>query len=335
MPDRIESAGSLCLPVELHLHLEGTLEPEFVHSLSAGRPAAAGVDFAALYAFSDFLGFLEAYRRVVTLLTRPADFGAMTRAACARLAGIGVRYAELIYTPLIHTRRGLEHVEVSRAIVAALDEAREESGLECNLIYDTVRQWGAEAALETAALAVADRSAGLPVVGFGVGGDELSVPANELVEAFSLAKQAGLYSYVHAGEVGPPESVWEALEVLGADRIGHGVSAARDPLLMDELARRGTALDLCPTSNLLTRAVPRLEEHPLPLFLEHGLTVTLGSDDPGFFGSWLDNELALCRQLWGWDSAVVSTLARNASRSAFLPLDVREALAARLGLEQG
>jgi len=321
-----------CLPIELHLHLEGSLEPGFVRHLVTGRPAAAGVDFAALYAFSDFKGFLEAYRRVVTLLTRPEDFSEMTLAACVRLAGIGVRYAELIFTPLIHTRRGLDHGAVSRAIVSALDKARTSLGLECNLIYDTVRQWGAEAALETATLAVADSRAGLPVVGFGVGGDELSVPAAELAGAFRLAKEAGLFSYVHAGEVGPPESVWEALEVLGADRIGHGVSAARDPLLMDELARRGTALDLCPTSNLLTRAVPRLEEHPLPLFIERGLTVTLGSDDPGFFGSWLDNELALCRELWGWDSAAVATLTRNAARSAFLPQAGCEALAARLGL---
>jgi aminodeoxyfutalosine deaminase len=321
------------LPVELHIHLEGSLEPRLAAALTAGRPAAAGVDFKSLYAFSDFRGFLDAYRRVVTLLTEPGDFGALTRATCARLASIGVRYAELTFTPLIHTRRGLEHCPVRDAIAGALHEARETLGLECRLIYDTVRQWGPEAALESARIAAEDSHAGFPVAGFGVGGDELSVPAGELKEAFGLARQAGLKSYVHAGEAGGPDSVWEALEVLQADRIGHGVAASRDPLLMDELVRRQVALDCCPTSNVLTRSVARLEEHPLPLFLARGMAVTLGSDDPGFFGSWLDRELEICAALWNWDERAVLTLTRNAVQACFMTQPERDALAKRLGLD--
>lgn len=319
------------LPVELHIHLEGCLEPRLAATLAQGRPAAANVDFQALYAFSDFRGFLDAYRRVVTLLTEPGDFGVLTRSACARLASIGVRYAEFTFTPLIHVRRGLEHEAIRDAIVEGFREARETLGLECRLIYDTVRQWGPAAALESAEIAANDCRAGFPVAGFGVGGDELSVPAGELKEAFDLARRAGLKSYVHAGEAGGPDSVWEALEVLRADRIGHGVAAARDPLLMEELARRQVALDCCPTSNVLTRAVARIEEHPLPLFMARGMAVTLGSDDPGFFGAWLDRELEICAALWNWDESSVRALTWNAVRSCFLTTPERDALAERVG----
>ena len=200
----------------------------------------------------------------------------------------------------------------------ALLESQAAGGPRVNLIYDTVRQWGGQAAMESARVAIRDREAGLPVVGFGVGGDELSTPAVELREAFKLAKAAGLKSYVHAGEVGGPDSIWEALDILGADRIGHGIAAVRDPLLMRTLAERGVTLDCCPTSNLRTGAVKSLEEHPLPVFLEQGVPVTLGSDGPGFFGAWLDHELADCIERWGWGDPEEPRLTENAVKAAFL-----------------
>lgn len=308
------------LPLELHLHLEGTIGPDLLSKLTASRDSGMRrEDLADCYEFGDFKGFLDSFRRVVGFLSRPEDFSLVAAAACRKLEKIGVRYAEIIYTPLIHVRRGLEHDAVSGAVFEALRSCRAAGGPRVNLIYDTVRQWGSEAAIESARIAIRDRKAGLPVVGFGVGGDELSVPARELRKAFRLAKEAGLKSYVHAGEVGGPDSVREALEVLDADRIGHGLAAVRDPLLMQELVERGVALDCCPTSNLLTGAVKSMKEHPLPVFLERGVPVTLGSDDPGFFGVWLDRELEGCIARWGWGAEQVKRLTRNAVDAAFLP----------------
>lgn len=308
--------------VELHLHLEGTVGPGLLARICSER----GLPPGDIYGFADFGEFLDAYRRVVELLTDPWDFYHVAETLCSRLAEQGVVYAECIFTPQIHMRRGLEHEEVVRAILRALDEAAARGGPRVSLIYDTVRQWGAEAAVECARLAASDRQAGVPVVAFGVGGDELSLPADELKEAFELAGRAGLKRYVHAGEVGGPDSVWEALEVLGADRIGHGIAAARDAALMRELAQRQVALDCCPTSNLRTRAVGRIEEHPLPVLLKNHVPVTLGSDDPGFFGSWLEDEIALCVRTWHWSPEAVSLLMKAGARHSFLEASAKEKL---------
>jgi adenosine deaminase len=316
--------------VELHLHLEGCLEPELLERICAGHRGSSLAGVAELYRFHDFLGFLDAYKRVTGFLTEPRDFYLLARSTARSLAAQGVVYAEIIFTPLIHIRRGLDHAETVDSIFRGLREVEAGGGPRVNLIYDTVRQWGAEAACRSAGLALADRAAGLPVVGFGVGGDELSLPAAELAEAFRMATAGGLMSYVHAGEVGGPESVWEALEVLGARRIGHGIAALRDPLLLDTLAARGVALDCCPTSNVRTGVVRTFAGHPLPLLLERGVAVTLGSDDPGFFGAWLVDEIAHCRACWGWDDKTIGTLMRTAARHSFLPQAERESLLARL-----
>ena len=316
--------------VELHLHLEGTVEPELLVRLCAGREGLSRRELNDLYQFSDFEGFLEAYRRVTGMLTEPADFYHITANLCRRLAVQGIIYAETIFTPQIHTRHGLEHEKVIGFILQAIEEARIRGGPRVNLIYDTARQWGAQAAAECARLAASDRAVGRPVVGFGVGGDELSLPADELKEAFELAGGAGLKRYIHAGEVGGPESIWEALEVLGADRIGHGIAAAQDPVLLRKLAAGQVALDCCPTSNLMTRAVGSIEEHPLPVLMESGVPVTLGSDDPGFFGAWLQDEIALCARTWRWTEETVLGIMRSGLRYSFLEPADKQRLTQRL-----
>ena len=316
--------------VELHIHLEGSVGPDLLFRLCNGRESLSRRELNDLYSFRDFGGFLKAYSRVVGLLSEPSDFYHITENLCRNLAAQGIIYAESIFTPIIHTRRGLEHEEVVGFILQAVGEAASSGGPRLSLIYDTVRQWGAEAAVECARLAASDRQAGLPVVGFGVGGDELSVPADELKEAFELAGRAGLKRYIHAGEVGGPESIWEALEVLGADRIGHGITAAKDPVLMQELAEKKIALDCCPTSNLMTKAVGSLEEHPLPLLLENNVPVTLGSDDPGFFGAWLRDEITLCASTWNWDEETILRLMHTGAGHSFLEPDERQRLMQRI-----
>jgi aminodeoxyfutalosine deaminase len=332
---RIAPAGFIAdtPKVELHLHLEGTVGPDLLERLQSGRERLNREELHGLYNFGNFEGFLAAFRRVIGLLSEPQDFFLVTESLCRKLAAQRVVYAECIFTPMIHTARGLDHKEVIGAVLRAVRESGERGGPRLKLIYDTVRQWGADAALECAKIAAEDRSAGLPVVAFGVGGDELSLPADELKEAFDLAGRAGLKRYVHAGEVGGADSVWEALEILGADRIGHGIAAVQDPSLLKTLAAGQVALDCCPTSNLMTRAVDKIEKHPLPLLLESGVPVTLGSDDPGFFGSWLQDEIMLCTRTWNWSKETVSNLILAGARHCFLEPEEKERLVRQLETE--
>ena len=322
--------------LELHLHFEGTAEPELIGQILSRREGAAAEDIGRLYEFSDFSGFLQAYRRVNEALREPGDFYRLAQSLARRLESQKIIYAELTFTPLLHTRLGLDHDEVIRSILEGLGyPGKREGGAEVAFIYDTVRQWGAEAARDTLALALADRAAGLPVVGFGVGGDELSLPARELEEAFSLAASRGLKNFVHAGEVGGPESVWEAIDILRADRIGHGIAAARDPLLMKELARRGIALDICLTSNVMTGAVKSLAAHPWRKLAAEGVPITLGSDDPGFFGAWLEDELELAARTWGLGPEEIGALMSAAPQYCFLEAEGKKRLTRRLAGETG
>jgi len=312
--------------IELHLHLEGSVPPGLLARIAEKRCSASPQQIKALYEFDDFRGFLQSYRRVVELLTRPEDFYQVAGFLFRKLEAQGILYAEITFTPLIHLRRGLKHAEVMGCILRAVEQARRRSGLRIGFIYDTVRQWGKEAALETAELAAADRRAGLPVVGFGVGGDELGAPVDQLVDAFELAGSAGLRKHVHAGEVGGAESVWEALEVLGAERIGHGISALSKPKLLETLAERGIALDICPTSNVMTGAVASFEEHPLPRLIAAGVPVTLGSDDPGFFGVWLEDEIERSMRKLALSPETVEQLMQQAVRHSFLDPEEKKSL---------
>lgn len=326
MSDRSERTKIAIPKIELHVHFEGCIGPELMARLRAGK-LMGREELDALYSFDDFAGFLKAYSRVMGALEEPADFREAAKFIAGKLAAGGVIYVEFTFTPLPHVRRGLEHGRVIEAVLLGLEDARSAGAkLEAAFIYDTVRQWGAEAADQSARIAVADMKAGLPVVGFGVGGDELGCPASELRPAFETAAAAGLKRYVHAGEVGGPQSVREAVEILGADRIGHGISAAGDTELLAELSGRGVCLDVCPTSNLFTRAVARYQDNPWPVIAAAGVPVTIGSDDPGFFGAWLEDELERCAATWQLDQAAIRGLMATAARHSFQPSEKREQL---------
>ena len=317
--------------VELHIHLEGSVWPDLLAGIVEDRGISSGEQIRELYRFGDFPGFLQAYRRVNELLSRPEDFYNIALAIARRLAGQRIFYAELTYNPLLHTRQGLDHDETMGCILEGFKAARCEGKCpRINFIYDTARQWGSEAALETVELAAGDLAAGLPVVAFGVGGDELSAPARELEEAFRLAESRGLRKFVHAGELGEAGPVWEAVEILGADRIGHGIAAIKDKKLIKILAERQIALDICLTSNVLTGAVKSFDEHPWMELVKAGVPVTLGSDDPGFFGVWLEDELKKAVQTWNLEAGLVSQLMENGVRYSFLSAKEKKSLEARL-----
>jgi len=328
---RVSSFISNLPKAELHIHFEGSVGPQLLAGILEGRRILSGEQIKELYRFSDFSGFLQAYRRVNELLSEPRDFYLIARAIARRLAGQGIIYAELAYTPLLHTRRGLGHRETMSCILRGFEEARREGKCpRINFIYDTVRQWGSQAALETAELAAGDLAAGLPVVGFGVGGDELSLPARELEEAFALAESGDLRKFVHAGELGEPGPVWDAVEILGAQRIGHGVAAIKDAKLLEVLAERRIALDICLTSNVLTRTVKSFSGHPWLELIKAGVPVTLGSDDPGFFGVWLEDELEQAARTWNLEERFLRQLMESAVRYSFLNEKERENLAASM-----
>ncbi|GAB4220334.1 MAG: adenosine deaminase [Acidobacteriota bacterium] len=308
--------------VELHLHLEGSVRIDTLMRLAKRhRTELAGLDVeavrTAVYAFSDFRSFLASFRQICLHLRDPRDYIEIFRDLQAYLTGERIRYAEVIYSPAIPWRWGRDGREI---LMALLDEAtafEERSGIRVRWILDCVRQFGRAAAEQTAELAVEFQPRG--VVGLGLGGDELSVPAEEFREVFAWARAHQVYTHIHAGEVGDPASIWEALQILGANRIGHGIQAARDGRLMEYLRERAVGLDVCLTSNVRTRAWPMLGDHPLGLLLRRGVPVSLNTDDPGLFETTLGEEFAKAVQFLGlgWEELVRVLL--QGVRSSFLP----------------
>ncbi len=314
---------------ELHLHLEGSIAPETVVRLAARHGVAVSPeDVAARYRSTDFLGFLDSYKWVTSFLRLPDDYRLIAGELFRHLRKQNVVYAEVTLSAGVMLRRNQNLAENFFALREASKEAAAE-GLRVQWIFDTARQFGPEAAVETANWAA--RLAPEGVVAFGVGGDELALSARELLPAFECARDAGLRLLAHAGEIGGPEIVREAVEVLGAERIGHGLGALHDPALLDLLAERGLPLEICPTSNLRTGALARqlggegarLDRHPLKAFFDRGLRVTLSTDDPAMFETDLVAEYGAAAEM-GFSSAELARLAEMSFASAFLPEADRE-----------
>ena len=319
--------------VQLHCHLEGTLRPSTFRELAAlhgveSERARGPLD--ATFASSTFGEFLLLFAEVCKTLKTPDDFARLGRDYVADAAAQGVRYAEVFVSPSVWTffHRDLDPYATVRALRAALDEACADYGVEVALICDLTRNFGAERAFETARLAVGLAEAGLGVVGIGLGGDESKFPPALYREAYDYARAAGLHCVAHAGEAAGPESVRDAIDILHAERIGHGVRAIGDPELVTELAARGIALELCPTSNRLTGAVPAGEPHPIGAFDAAGVRCTIDADDPALFSTTLCDEYALVARDLG-EGALVR-FAGNAIDASFASSGRKAALRAEL-----
>jgi aminodeoxyfutalosine deaminase len=317
---------------ELHVHLVGSASIDTVLELANRHPdRGVPTERAALrsfYEFTDFAHFIEVYIKVNSLLTTGADITALVVGVAADLAANQVRYAEVTVTPVPHLALGIEPDELAEALTVGRTRARAEHGVELAWVFDIAGSLGYRAGMATADWVLRHRPAG--TVGFGLGGAEIGVPREKYRDAFVLARDAGLHLVPHAGETTGPETIWSALRDLHAERIGHGTTAVLDPKLLDHLATQGIPVEVCPTSNLRTRAVHTLAEHPLPRLLDAGVPVTLATDDPGMFHTDLNREYLLCHEQFGLGRSELADLARAGARAAFCAEDVRAALLAEI-----
>ncbi|MEH0973296.1 adenosine deaminase [Micromonospora sp. CPCC 205546] len=307
--------------VELHVHHVGSASPRIVAELAARHEGRSPVpaDPAALadyFAFRDFAHFIEVYLSVVDLIRDPDDVWLLTHEVARELARQQVRYAELTVTPYSHVHRGIPAPAFCEAIEDARKRAEADFGIELRWCFDIPGEAGLAAAEETLRISLEQRPDGL--ISFGLGGPEIGVPRPQFKPYFDRARAAGLRSVPHAGETTGPQTVWDALRDLGAERIGHGISAARDPELLAHLAEHRIGMEVCPTSNVRTRAVASIEEHPLRQLVDAGLLVTINSDDPPMFGTTLNDEYAVAARLLDAGPEGLAALARDAVTASFL-----------------
>jgi aminodeoxyfutalosine deaminase len=319
--------------VELHVHHVGSASPQAVAELAARHAGTTTVpaDPALLekfFEFRDFAHFIEVYIAVADLVRDPEDVRILTYEVARELARQQVRYAELTATPYSHTVRGMAPEAYCEAMEDARRAAARELGIQLAWCFDIPGEAGLPAAESTLETALEQRPDGL--IAFGLGGPEIGVPRPQFKPYFDAARAAGLHSMPHAGETTGPETIWDALRDLGAERIGHGTSATGDPSLVSYLAEHQIPLEVCPTSNLRTGAVPSLAEHPLPAMVEAGLFVTINSDDPPMFGTTLEHEYLVAAQLLGLDAPGVAELAKAGVRASFLPSPEKAELTAEI-----
>ncbi|MEA2453966.1 MAG: adenosine deaminase [Thermoleophilaceae bacterium] len=299
------------------MHLEGTAPPELIRRLAErnGMPVPEGVfDEPHRFAYTDFLDFLRTYDRAASVIRTGQDYRDVTYEYLASCARDGALYVELTASPDHAALVGLSDEEHLAGIARGIDDARDEFGIEARILISAVRNFGVEQALRVARYA-AQRPHPY-VVGFSMAGDEENFPAGDYAEAFQIASQAGLGCTVHAGEWAGAHSVRAALE-LPVTRIAHGVRAIEDPALVGELAERGIVLECCPTSNVVLGAFESYEDHPLPLLRAAGVRITLGSDDPPYFGASIGGEYALCAERFGFDDQALREITRTALEAAF------------------
>lgn len=304
---------------ELHVHIEGTLEPEMMFGLGKRNgfdlPFESVDRVAEAYDFTNLQSFLDIYYRGAAVLQTPSDFYDLMTAYLDRAVADGVRHAEIFFDPQTHTERGIGLEVVMGGFREAIADARSRSGVTADLILCFLRHRSGEEAVATLIAAEPHLDG---VIAVGLDSSEVGNPPELFSAAFSLARDLGLRAVAHAGEEGPPDYVTGALDTLGVERIDHGVRSLEDPHLVERLRSDQVPLTVCPLSNLATKVVDRLEDHPIAVMVEVGLLVSVNSDDPAYFGGYVgDNYLALERSL-GWGPDDLAGLARNSITSSFL-----------------
>ena len=304
---------------ELHLHLEGSLEPELMFALAQRNgleiPYKSVEEIRAAYDFSNLQDFLDIYYVGMNVLVQEQDFFDLTWAYLSRVREDNVRHVEVFFDPQGHTDRGIAFDTVMTGITRALDQAQAEWGMTSKLILCFLRHLSEEAAFETLDMAKPWLHR---IDGVGLDSSELGHPPSKFQRVFDAAGSQGLLRVAHAGEEGPPEYVLEALDLLHVDRLDHGNRSLEDEALTRRLAESGITLTVCPLSNLRLCGIPRLEDHPLKRMLAAGLHATVNSDDPAYFGGYVNDNFVRTTEAIGLTAEEIITLARNSFEGSFL-----------------
>jgi adenosine deaminase/aminodeoxyfutalosine deaminase len=324
--DPMQEFVSALPKAELHVHLEGSVDADTLWELATRQQSTlaaqgrAAVD--ALYATTDFAGFIEAFKTVCLHLRTPADYEFVSYQVLRRLAAQNVRYVEMNFSAGVVLWKKQNIAAVFAGAEAGARQAQRELGIRTQWIFDAVRQFPIEQAWQVARAAADLQNRG--VIGLGIGGDEAAGPAERFREIYRFARAEGLLLTAHAGETVGPESIWSALNDLGVERIGHGLTAAQDPKLVRHLAERRIPVEICLTSNLRTGGVKELGQHPLRRYFDQGVPVSLHSDDPALFGTDLNREYLLAHEVFGFSRDELRRLAMNSFEAAFLPPEEKQ-----------
>ena len=305
---------------ELHIHIEGSLEPELVFALAAKHrvvlPHPSVDALRRAYDFHNLQSFLDIYYAGADVLRNEDDFHAMTLAYLARAHADGVVHAEIFFDPQTHTRRGIPFGTVMAGITRALAQGEREFGLTSRLILCFLRDLPADDAMRTLREALPYKTA---IHGVGLDSSEVGHPPSKFTDVFRAAREAGFRAVAHAGEEGPPSYIWEALDLLHVERIDHGVRCESDDELCRRLVAERIPLTVCPLSNVKLGVFPRMEQHNLKRLLDRGLRVTINSDDPAYFGGYIVDNFVAAQRALGLTREDVVTLARNSFAASFLP----------------
>ncbi len=316
---------------ELHLHLEGSLQPSTLRELTRHDGALRDQTEQWIrdrehtnFRYADFRDFLNAFKFVAMSLQTPRHYALATERLIEQLAEEGIVHAEITLSAGVILWKGQSVDAVFGAVAEAAAEAGARCGVSVLWIFDAVRQFGVEHVSAVLDCALLHREQG--VVAFGIGGDEQRGPAEQFESVYDRARQEGLHCTAHAGETAGPESVNAAVERLGAERVGHGLAAARDANVMRLLRERGVPLEVCLSSNVCTGVISRPEEHPLPALLEAAVPITLNTDDPGLFGTTLNREMVLAARTFGLSADQIIGISESAIKASFLPGSRKDAL---------
>jgi adenine deaminase len=309
---------------ELHLHIEGSLEPELIFALAqrngVSLPYASVEALRAAYAFTDLQSFLDIYYAGASVLLHEADFYDMAWAYFERAHADHVIHAELFFDPQTHTERGVPMAAVIGGLSRACADAQQKLGISAALILCFLRHLSEAEAFDTLEAALPHRA---HFIGVGLDSSELGHPPEKFERVFARARELGLHVVAHAGEEGPPEYMWQAIDLLKVERIDHGVACLQDPLLVAELAHTRLPLTVCPLSNLKLCVVTDLREHPLKRMLDAGLCVTINSDDPAYFGCYMNANFVQTVDALGLTRDEVVALANNSFEASFIDADRR------------
>lgn len=309
---------------ELHLHIEGALQPELMLKLAQRNqinlPFSSVESIKKAYQFGNLQSFLDIYYQGASVLVKEEDFYDLTWAYLQRAKEENIRHTEIFFDPQTHTDRGIDFATVIQGIHRALEVGEKHLGISSHLILCFLRHKTAQEAMETLKQALPFQKW---IIGVGLDSSELGHPPHDFIEVFTAAQKAGFLTVAHAGEEGPPSYIWEALNLLHVSRIDHGVRCIEDQELVRELVKKQIPLTICPLSNLKLKVFPNLQEHPLKTLLNLGVCVTINSDDPAYFGGYINDNFAAVQEALVLTDSEICQCAKNSFIASFLPPETK------------